>query len=184
MDDIGGTVPAADADEEDENEKSDLWWMDDLDSDSNERDVGASSEEQNTDLIRASDVQKSLLGELPDIPGYTFATRFISASEVSGDFYDFIKLPGGRIGFAQGDVSGHGMQAGLIMSMAKKVFSIYAKLGGTPSEVLAAVNDSLCEDLNGKMFVTMAYGILDPNDQTITWTRAGHNPVMVFNRSR
>ena len=74
------------------------------------------------------------------------------------------------------------MQAGLIMSMAKKVFSIYAKLGGTPSEVLAAVNDSLCEDLNGKMFVTMVYGILDPNEQTITWTRAGHNPVMVFNR--
>ena len=119
MDDIGGTVPAA-QEEEDENEKSDLWWMDDLDSDSNEQD--ASGTELNTDLIRASDVQKSLLGDLPDIPGYTFATRFISASEVSGDFYDFVTLPGGRIGFAQGDVSGHGMQAGLIMSMAKKYF--------------------------------------------------------------
>ena len=65
MDDIGGTVPAA-QEEEDENEKSDLWWMDDLDSDSNEQD--ASGTELNTDLIRASDVQKSLLGDLPDIP--------------------------------------------------------------------------------------------------------------------
>ena len=175
MDDLGGTVPAASQD----NDKSDLWWMDDVDESEND---SGNAGEPNTDLIRARDVQQSLLGDHPEIPGYTFATRFISASEVSGDFYDFITLPDGRIGFAQGDVSGHGMQAGLIMSMAKKVFSIYAKLGGTPREVLAAVNDSLCEDLNGKMFVTMAYGILDPKDQIITWARAGHNPVLVFNK--
>ena len=87
----------------------------------------------NTDLIRARDVQKSLLSDHPEIPGFGIATRFISASEVSGDFYDFVRLPNGCIGFAQGDVSGHGMQAGLIMSMAKKVFPSMPNLVAPPA---------------------------------------------------
>ncbi|MHC5067650.1 MAG: PP2C family protein-serine/threonine phosphatase, partial [Planctomycetota bacterium] len=87
----------------------------------------------------------------------------------------------GRIGVAQGDVSGHGVQAGLVMSMTKKVLAIYARQGGEPAEVLAAVNDAIAEDLGGKMFVTVTYAILDPSARTITTARAGHNPTIRFN---
>ncbi|MDA3959852.1 MAG: PP2C family protein-serine/threonine phosphatase, partial [Planctomycetota bacterium] len=124
---------------------------------------------------------QKLLKEAPTIPGYTFATRFEAATEISGDFYEFILLSDGRIGFAQGDVSGHGMQAGLIMSMAKKVLAIYARQGARPAQVLSSVNDALAEDLGGKMFVTITYAILDPDERTITWARAGHSPPVRFN---
>lgn len=149
-----------------------------------EEDISPSEERlnNNTEMLRARDVQQGMLREAPAIPGFSFGTRFEAASAVSGDFYEFIQLLDGRIGFAQGDVSGHGMQAGLIMSMAKKVLAIYARQGQDPREVLASVNDTLSEDLGGKMFVTAVYAILDPAERSITWARAGHDPVLHFNR--
>ncbi len=133
------------------------------------------------DRAKARDVQVGLLGKIPELPGYRFAARFEACEDVSGDFYEFISLPDGRLGFAQGDVSGHGMQAGLIMSMAKKTLSIFASSGGSPAETLAKVNDSLVDDLGGRIFISMTYAILDPSLGTIVWARAGHNPALCLN---
>lgn len=154
-------------------------WMEERDRHDDSKSVESLG--HSTELIRARDVQQKMLKDAPEIPGYTFATRYEAATEVSGDFYEFIQLADGRIGFAQGDVSGHGMQAGMIMTMAKKVLSIFARQGNSPADVLAAVNDALAEDLGGKMFVTIAYAILDPDERTITWARAGHSPPVRFN---
>ena len=155
-----------------------LSWMQDSDG----AEIGTARETAHQDEVdRARDVQIGLLREAPRLPGFRFASRFESCSGISGDFYDYIELPDGRIGFAQGDVSGHGMQAGLIMSMAKKVLSIYAKQLDSPREVLAALNDALVEDLGGKMFVSITYAVLDPPARTITWARAGHNPAIRYN---
>jgi serine phosphatase RsbU (regulator of sigma subunit) len=141
----------------------------------------AEPEPEDDERMRARAVQQSLLQTSPEIPGFRFATRFEACSDVSGDFYEFIRLPDGRLGFAQGDVSGHGIHAALIMSMAKKTLAIYASAGAGPSETLAKVNDSLVDDLGGKIFISMVYGILDPNLNVITWSRAGHNPVIRYN---
>ena len=160
-----------------------LDWMDTLESTAPASTSTPSSNalEQGTDMLRARDVQQSMLRESPCLPGFTFATRFQSCSAVSGDFYEFITMPDGCIGFAQGDVSGHGVQAGLIMSMAKKVLSIYARQTRSPRAVLSNLNDALVEDLGGRMFITMSYAILDPHNRSITWARAGHNPTLRFN---
>ena len=136
---------------------------------------------ERTDLMRARDLQQKFLAEAPEVPGYTFATRYEPCDHVSGDFFSFIRLLDGRIGFAIGDVSGHGMQAGLVMSMAKKTLEIYGELIGDPAEVLAKVNDALAGDLGGKMFISMTYAILSPSDRTICWARAGHNPTLLIN---
>lgn len=136
---------------------------------------------ERSDLMRARDLQQMMLSEAPEVPGFSFATRYEPCDHVSGDFFSFIKLIDGRIGFAIGDVSGHGMQAGLVMSMAKKTLEIYGELIGDPAEVLAKVNDALAGDLGGKMFVSMTYAILSPADRTIRWVRAGHNPTMAIN---
>ena len=160
-----------------------LDWMDALEhaAASSTTTPSSASVEQGTDLLRARDVQQSMLRESPCLPGFTFATRFQSCSAVSGDFYEFITMPDGCIGFAQGDVSGHGVQAGLIMSMAKKVLSIYARQTRSPRQVLCELNDALVEDLGGRMFITMTYAILDPRHRTITWARAGHSPTLCLN---
>ncbi|MFW5828792.1 MAG: PP2C family protein-serine/threonine phosphatase [Planctomycetota bacterium] len=73
------------------------------------------------------------------------------------------------------------MGAGLIMSMAKKVFSLYAKKEDSPRQVLTQVNDALADDLDGKRFITLTYAILDPAHRRITWCRAGHNPTLAYN---
>jgi serine phosphatase RsbU (regulator of sigma subunit) len=138
---------------------------------------------ERSDLMRARDLQQKFLAEAPDVPGFTFATRYEPCDHVSGDFFSFIRLLDGRIGFAIGDVSGHGMQAGLVMSMAKKTLEIYGELIGDPGEVLAKVNDALAGDLGGKMFISMTYAILSPSDRTISWARAGHNPTLLINAS-
>ncbi len=136
---------------------------------------------EHTDLMRARDLQQKFLADAPEVPGFTFATRYEPCDHVSGDFFSFIRLLDGRLGFAIGDVSGHGMQAGLVMSMAKKTLEIYGELIGDPAEVLAKVNDALAGDLGGKMFVSMTYAILSPADRTICWARAGHPPAMLLN---
>ncbi len=138
---------------------------------------------ERTDVLRARDLQEQLLQDVPTLDGWFFATRFEACAEVSGDFYQFMELRGGRIGFAIGDVSGHGVQAGLIMSMAKKTLEIFASLDLGPADTLAKVNGALAKDLGGKHFVSMCYGVLDPAAATITWARAGHPPPLLLRAS-
>ena len=174
--------PAANPEAEGDNGGDDPFsWMEEVREASEDDSKSTGSVGHSTELIRARDVQQKMLKDAPALPGYRFTTRYEAATEVSGDFYEFIDLPDGRVGFAQGDVSGHGMQAGMIMTMAKKVLSIFARQGNGPADVLAALNDALAEDLGGKMFVTIAYAILDPDERTITWARAGHSPPVRFN---
>lgn len=157
-------------------------WMDDADAAAGSVDVAVPQPHlERSDLMRARDLQQKMLAEAPEIPGYVFATRYEPCDHVSGDFFSFIRLLDGRVGFAIGDVSGHGMQAGLVMSMAKKTLEIYGELIGDPAEVLAKVNDALAGDLGGKMFVSMTYAILSPSERTIRWVRAGHNPTLATN---
>jgi hypothetical protein len=130
----------------------------------------------NTDVKLAIGVQQRMLQQPPELPGYRFAASFEPCTDISGDFYDFITLPNGKLGIALGDVSGHGVQAGLIMSMAKKTLEIYAGVSDGPADALARTNESLHRDLGGTNFVSMVYAVLDPAARTLTWARAGHNP--------
>lgn len=160
-------------------DEGNLTWMDELDQGGG---GVIKAEGPSTDLIRARALQEKILSDAPEVPGFRFTSRFEACSDITGDFYEFIAFPDGRIGFALGDVSGHGMQAGLIMSMAKKTVEIFAGQGLSPVEMLAKVNDSLAKDLGGKMFVSMMYGVLDPTGGSIRWARAGHTPAIRFNR--
>ena len=159
-------------------DESHLDWMDEADAgaQNNVAEAGPS-----TDMIHAKRLQQTMLQQAPAVPGYQFATCFEPCTDISGDFFVFIKIPGERIGIALGDVSGHGVQAGLIMSMAKKTLEIYAAQGLGPAETLSRVNDALVADLGGKMFISMVYGVLDPAEQTLVWARAGHNPTLRYN---
>ncbi|MCS6970608.1 MAG: SpoIIE family protein phosphatase [Planctomycetes bacterium] len=156
-----------------------LAWMDEADRQSARSEASAPPPPE--ELRRARDLQQRLLAEAPEIPGFAFATRYEPCDHVSGDFFCFVRLPHGDIGFAIGDVSGHGMQAALVMSMAKKTLEIYAAQGGGPRQVLAQVNDALASDLGGTMFVTVTYAVLSPARRTIRWVRAGHPPTLVCN---
>lgn len=128
--------------------------------------------------------QLHMLPKPPSLAGFDFDCRYIPCDAVSGDFYDFIQLDDGKLGISIGDVSGHGIEAAVVMGMAKKALQIFARDGCTPREVLALANQNLSRDLLEGTFVSAAYGILDTSKRTFTFARAGNNPPFLVNPRR
>lgn len=143
-----------------------------------------SEQEMNKSIEVAQKRQRQMLPNLPKVPGFEFHAVYVPATTVSGDFYDFITVGNDLIGIAMGDVSGHGIEAGIIMGMAKKALQIYAKDRPSPKDTLCITNEDLAKDLDGETFVSASYGILDVNRKVFTFARAGHNPPFVVNPNR
>ncbi|MCW8132261.1 MAG: PP2C family protein-serine/threonine phosphatase [Planctomycetota bacterium] len=143
-----------------------------------------SEQEMNKSIEVAQKRQRQMLPNLPKVPGFEFHAVYVPATTVSGDFYDFITVGDHLIGIAMGDVSGHGIEAGIIMGMAKKALQIYAKGRPSPKDTLCITNEDLAKDLDGETFVSASYGILDVTRNIFTFARAGHNPPFVVNPAR
>src|SRR3954452_22203896 len=88
------------------------------------------------ELKTASTIQRRLLPDPPKgIPGYTFVGANRACRTVSGDYYDFVVRPDGRVYFVIGDVSGKGITAGLMMAGLQAAFRIYAKSDPAPGDL-------------------------------------------------
>ena len=98
----------------------------------------------------------------------------VPAGEVGGDWYDYFRLPDGRIAVVLADVSGKGMPAALLMSSTRGILRASAPFISSPSEALTRLNQMLVEDLPPEKFVTMIFGILDPAKRSFTYSNAGH----------
>ncbi|MBN1808833.1 MAG: serine/threonine-protein phosphatase [Planctomycetes bacterium] len=138
------------------------------------------NKEMQANLQRARKAQQNMLpASPPEAAGYEIAVYFNSSEEVSGDFYDFIDLGGGKHGIVIGDVSGHGLDAGIVMGMTKKAFNLRAQSGQGPLETATRVNEDIFPELGRTTFVTAIYGVLDTAQHTFTFVRCGHTfPVL------
>ena len=127
------------------------------------------------ELELAREIQEGLL---PPAPSGDFPVRGINlpAREVSGDFYDFFRRGDGLIYFNLADVSGKGMNAALLMAKVSSLLHHLARDVSDPGELLARVNDEVCETVSHGMFVTLVSGFLDPDAGTIRLANAGHQP--------
>jgi serine phosphatase RsbU (regulator of sigma subunit)/anti-sigma regulatory factor (Ser/Thr protein kinase) len=119
--------------------------------------------------------QRYLPHELPQLEGWHVAAFYRPAREVGGDFYDFIELPGKKIGIVVGDVTDKGVPAALVMATTHSLLRAEATRLVEPAKVLERVNDLLVPDMPPKMFVTCLYAVLDPDSGTIQFANAGHN---------
>jgi sigma-B regulation protein RsbU (phosphoserine phosphatase) len=131
-------------------------------------------------LSLASKRQKRMLPPVPEVPGYELASAYLPAEHVSGDFYDIIDLGGGSYGMLVGDISGHGMEAGIVMGAARKALQIYARSGEGPAAVLVRGNDDLGRELDRDTFLTVGYAVLETAGGSMRYVRAGHTPPLLF----
>lgn len=125
----------------------------------------------------AHDLQLKLLPSTAQFRGFfDVAARCSPADSVGGDFYHLFRLPGGRIGVMIGDVSSHGFAAALIMALTMSAVAIHASEGDPPAEVLRRVHAALIDELETtEMYMTLFYGVIDPEAGTLTYANAGHS---------
>ncbi|MFC9331895.1 SpoIIE family protein phosphatase [Kitasatospora sp. NPDC057015] len=108
-----------------------------------------------------------------DAAGYLVAAEGLMA----GDFWDILPRPDGTTALLQGDVSGHGVHAGLVAARAKIRASTALSMGHGPQAAVEAAWDALADE--DERFVTLAIAVLDPADGILTWVNAGHEPPLV-----
>ena len=121
-------------------------------------------------------IQQTLLPkEIPSPEGWQVAAYYQPATEVGGDFYDFLDLPDGRLGVVVGDVTDKGVPAALLMATTRAILRAAAERMISPGGVLERVNEMLYPDIPSRMFVTCLYAVLDPRTGKMTYANAGHD---------
>jgi serine phosphatase RsbU (regulator of sigma subunit) len=127
------------------------------------------------ELERARQIQQAWL------PRAAPASRWIDiaavnypAQHISGDFYNWFDLPGGRIAVVIGDVTGHGMSAAFLMATTQLLVRTTMERMEDPGKCLAEVNRLLCTQAFNGQFVTMQLLVIDPARRTIELATAGH----------
>lgn len=136
---------------------------------------------QQSELKMARTLQLGMLPErCPEIPGFVLAARSLPASDVGGDFYDFLQMHDHQVGIAVGDVSGHGITGAMIVGMARTSIRFASTEESGPARVLSIANERLRQDITKNIFVAMFYGILDPEEHLIRYICAGQpTPILV-----
>lgn len=100
----------------------------------------------------------------------------LPAKDVGGDLYDYCTLPDGSLCVIIADVSGKGVSAALLMSRAITMLRQFAEEGMTPGEILRKYNNCLAEHNPNFLFITTFVAIIRPQESTLTYANAGHNP--------
>ena len=136
------------------------------------------AEHQARQLVQAA----MLPATVPEVPGLDLAVAYLpvtTGQDVGGDWYDAFRLSDGRLAIAVGDVTGHDLRAATIMGQVRNAVRAYALLDPDPGRVLACTNELLCT-LPELDLVTMLFGVYDPEDATVTWSRGGHPAPLLY----
>ena len=133
------------------------------------------------ELQMARQVQASLLPtEVPEFEGWEFIATWQPASQVAGDYYDFIPLQDGNLGLVIGDVTDKGMPAALFMALTRTCIRAYLSYANSPLQAILNANNQICMDSSDGMFVTLFYAQLDPKSGELIYVNAGHNPPILI----
>ncbi len=135
-----------------------------------------------TEMELAKNVQMHLLPQrLPAVAGLDIAAGALPASQVGGDFYDFMEQPGEPFIFTIGDITGKGMSAAMLMAMTRTLLrsKTRAFVRPSPVDILGSVNDEMYDDFTElSMFATVFVGQYDHWEKVLYYANAGHSPII------
>ncbi len=112
--------------------------------------------------------------------GLSVAAHYGAATEIGGDYYDFIPLEKGVLGIALGDVAGHGLTSGIVMSMVKSALIVQTGYDASPCAVLSKLNGTLVRIAPRHMLMTFFFGLLDQQTGVLRFSSAGHLDPYVY----
>ena len=146
--------------------------------------------EHKNELLRqtlelADEIQKNMLPRRnPHIANFQIAGKSVYCSETGGDYFDFLKTEKGfpePFSVLVGDVTGHGIEAALLMTTARALIRSRALQPGSIAQILTEVNQHLAYDIDASgRFMTMFYLNIDPRNKRLDWVRAGHDPAIFY----
>ncbi len=134
------------------------------------------------ELEIAAEIQKSLLPtKLPQVGGLAIAVSSIPASEVGGDFYDFVTVDERHLTLIIGDVAGKGIPAAMLTSVTRTMLRVEAMRGEPPHRIIQQANNVLYQDLSrADSFVTVFVATIDTYAGTLSYASAGHMPAILW----
>ncbi|OLD27942.1 MAG: hypothetical protein AUJ04_02790 [Acidobacteria bacterium 13_1_40CM_3_55_6] len=134
-----------------------------------------------TQLEVARQVQLELLPPRdPQLEGFDISAYNFPTEEVSGDYYDWVRVYDDQIGVVIADVAGKGVPAALLMAFLRASLRAASHIGYAPHISMSKVNYLLWESIERNQFVTAFYGILDATNRTLAYSNAGHNPPLLI----
>lgn len=123
------------------------------------------------DLLPASD---------PQIDGFDVSAYIFPTEEVSGDYYDWVKIFDDQIGIVVADAVGKGIPAALLMAFLRASLRAGIQVGYAPHIAFSKVGNLLHDSIEDNQFITAIYGILDSTNRTFVFSNAGHNPPLLI----
>ncbi len=135
---------------------------------------------RNVDLKQAAEIQRGILPRgQPRIAKLDLAGHNAPCRTVGGDYYDFIPYQDGRVAIVVADVAGKGMSAALLMSNLQARVQILAEEPGNLAALMSRLDHSVAAHSPTNRFITMFFGVLDPQSGRLVYCNAGHNPPII-----
>ncbi|MCM2357687.1 MAG: SpoIIE family protein phosphatase [Geobacteraceae bacterium] len=129
------------------------------------------------EVAKASKIQQDLLPPPESRSGgITISAGVTTSSEIGGDFYDYFSLGDGKLGLVVADVSGHGVQSGMVTTAAKaSLHTLISRGVTTPAELLFGMNNAILATARQTLLMTCLVVVIDPQRGEVTLANAGHN---------
>jgi sigma-B regulation protein RsbU (phosphoserine phosphatase) len=126
-------------------------------------------------------IQQGILPKnAPEMDGLSISVSYHPVADVGGDIYDFIKFSHNRMGIFIGDASGHGLSAAFVGTISKMSLYNHSKEEMPVDQLLTNINNDLISNIHTGHYITCFWGIIDLEERTFTFSRAGHPiPVLI-----
>lgn len=133
------------------------------------------------ELQVAAEIQQLIIPQsLPPIKGLDISAIYVPCKEVSGDFYDIIKIDEIQYVFVVADVSGKGIPGAMLVSTVQAILKAYLEYSTDLKSIIIKLNERIIKNTTEDRFITFFFGLYNANENTLTYINAGHNPPILM----